>query len=97
MRDRPMATSDSIGRFRCPGVPGGSCTVSARTADAVSSESELIPALIERLGEGDLPVRIVIIQFLGVIRSAESVLPLLEAGRDEALAELVAIQRARSG
>ena len=45
-------------------------------------------ACIERLPDADLATRIVLIQFLGLLRAPQSVVPILEAGRDEALSEV---------
>jgi HEAT repeat protein len=49
---------------------------------------ELVEDAVEHLEEGDLPTRLVLVQFLGLLRCRPAVLPLLRAARDEALAEV---------
>jgi HEAT repeat protein len=56
--------------------------------EVVASNRELIQTSIERLGDADLASRLVLIQFLGIIRAPEAVIPILDAGRDEAIAEV---------
>jgi len=48
----------------------------------------VIDACIERLPDADLATRIVLIQFLGLLRDPRTVVPVLEAGRDEAISEV---------
>lgn len=60
-------------------------------------EDGLIDACIERLPEADLATRIVLIQFLGLLRDPRTVVPVLEAGRDEAIAEVAQATLVRWG
>ena len=55
-----------------------------RTRDAV-----FLPDALVRLREAPLTTRLVLIQFLGLLGRPECVVPLLEAGADEALSEVV--------
>jgi HEAT repeat protein len=50
---------------------------------------EVVERAIARLDAADLPTRLTLVQFLGLVRSEGVVRPLLRAGRDEALAEVV--------
>jgi len=56
--------------------------------ETVRANPGVMASSIERLGEADLATRLVLIQFLGLVGAAESVVPILVAGRDEALAEV---------
>ncbi|MBW2716087.1 MAG: HEAT repeat domain-containing protein, partial [Deltaproteobacteria bacterium] len=55
---------------------------------AASRASELVVAsAAERLPEADLSMKLVLIQFLGIVATPNAVIPILLAGRDEALSE----------
>lgn len=56
--------------------------------DVGRSELELIQSSIDRLATADLSTRLVLIQFLGLMGDAAGVVAILEAGRDEAIAEV---------
>lgn len=49
----------------------------------------LVTSAIERLSEADLATRLVLVQFLGLLRVPEVAVPLLLAGGDEALSQVV--------
>lgn len=49
---------------------------------------ELVEDAVEHLAEGDLPTRLALVQFLGLLRCPAAVLPVLCSARDEALAEV---------
>ena len=49
----------------------------------------MIASAVERLPEADLPMKLVLIQFLGIAATPNAVIPILLAGRDEALSEAV--------
>jgi HEAT repeat protein len=49
----------------------------------------ILTSAIERLSEADLATRLVLVQFLGLLRAPEAPVPLLLAGSDEALAQVV--------
>ena len=59
-----------------------------RTSETASSSDALVADGIERLDSADLSTRLVLVQFLGLLRKAEVVIPVLLAGRDEALADV---------
>lgn len=61
----------------------------ARVRDAALAEPELVERALARLEGGDLQARLTRIQFLGLLHAEETVLPLLRAGRDEALGDVV--------
>lgn len=60
-----------------------------RVRDAARATPELVAAAAEGLERGALPQRLVAVQFLGLAREEASVVPLLQAGLDEALGEVV--------
>jgi HEAT repeat protein len=53
----------------------------------IASDS-VVSSAIERLPNVDLALRLVLVQFLGLVKSPECVIAILEAGRDEAIAEV---------
>jgi len=60
-----------------------------RCVRQVAEDSDcLTSSIIERLPNADLSSRLVLIQFLGLIGTPDCVIPILEAGRDEAVAEV---------
>ncbi len=61
----------------------------ARCHEAAAAVPNLIEDAVERLAEADLPRRLVLVQFLGLLRAEVAILPLLGAASDEALAEVV--------
>ncbi len=61
----------------------------ARVRESASGLPELVDNALARHEEGDLQTRLEWVQFLGILRSERLVEPLLRAGRDEALADLV--------
>ena len=56
--------------------------------EAAQASSELVEDAVEHLEEGDLPTRLVLVQFLGLVRAELAVVPVLCSARDEALAEV---------
>jgi HEAT repeat protein len=60
-----------------------------RVRESALAAPEAVERAVARLDAADLPTRLTLVQFLGLLRSPRTVLPLLRAGRDEALAELV--------
>jgi HEAT repeat protein len=55
----------------------------------LSEDSDhLIASIAERLADADLSSRLVLVQFLALIGTPECVMPVLKAGRDEAIAEV---------
>ncbi len=60
--------------------------VRERLAALVDSEPVIASSAIERLADSDLGTQLALVQFLALVGSREAVIPILEAGRDEALA-----------
>jgi HEAT repeat protein len=56
--------------------------------EAAAASSLVFESAIERLPDADLSTQLVIIQFLGLLRAEEAAVPILLAGRDEALAQV---------
>jgi HEAT repeat protein len=63
-------------------------TITARIAETAASCDDVVESSIERLREGDLSARLTLIQFLGLTADPRCAIPVLEAGRDEAIAEV---------
>ena len=74
--------------------------VDARVS-AIREAARALPNLLEsaqeRLAQAALPQRLMLIQFLGLLGHRGSVVPILEAGRDEALSGVVSETLARFG
>lgn len=60
-----------------------------RARETALAVPEIVEHAVARLEGADLPARLTLVQFLGLLRSERVVLPLLRAGCDEALAEMV--------
>jgi HEAT repeat protein len=71
-----------VGEQECEEIAGQIREV-GRGAPAIVSNA------IERLSEADLATRLVLVQFLGLLRAPEAPVPLLLAAADEALAQVV--------
>ena len=67
---------------------GSAETLCAQIRDSALAAPGTITDAIRRLGEAELGTRLLLVQFLGIVRSPETVVPLLMAARDEALAEV---------
>ncbi len=59
-----------------------------RVREAALASQTLVADAVERLRSADLATRLVLVQLLGLLRLPATVIPLVEAGRDEALAEV---------
>ncbi|MFB3117651.1 MAG: HEAT repeat domain-containing protein, partial [Myxococcota bacterium] len=60
----------------------------AQIREVADSSPTLVSSAIHRLADADLPTRLILVQFLGLSRIPAAVVPILRAGRDEALAEV---------
>lgn len=60
----------------------------SRIREVARSLPRLTESVIERLPESDLASRLNMVQFLGLVGEPECVIAILEAGRDEAIAEV---------
>jgi HEAT repeat protein len=63
--------------------------LAARVRERLRDDEELVRSAVDRLGEASLGHRLVVVQFLGLLARPDTVGPLLEAGLDEALTEIV--------
>ncbi len=68
--------------------PGAAEGLAGRIRDSVEAEDGLLDVTIERSREADLSSRLMLVQFLGLVGSARCVVPILESGLDEAVAEI---------
>jgi HEAT repeat protein len=59
-----------------------------RVREAALASPTLVTDAIERLRSADLATRLVLVQLLGLLRLPATIVPLVEAGRDEALGEV---------
>jgi HEAT repeat protein len=59
-----------------------------RIRDAAARSRDLVVSAIERLSEADLATRLMLLQFLGLLRVREAAVPMLLAGADEALQQV---------
>lgn len=62
--------------------------VATRIAETTRGADLLVTASLDRLDEADLATRMMLIQFLGLSGDPRCAVPILEAGRDEAIAEI---------
>lgn len=60
-----------------------------RIRETVSAVGGVVDSATERLGEADLPTRLALVQFLGLVQAPDAIVPVLLAGQDEALGEVV--------
>lgn len=63
--------------------------LAGRVREAALGTPEVVERALERLEGGELQARLQRVQFLGLLRSDAVVLPLLRAGRDEVLTDVV--------
>lgn len=70
------------------GGPDAAEHLTRRIRETAVSTGGFLEVAVERLGDADLAARLMIVQFLGLIGTPECVRPILEAGRDEAIAEV---------
>jgi len=68
-----------------------------RISETAREGDDLVADGTDRLETADLSTRLVLVQFLGLLRNAEVVIPVLMAGRDEALAEVALATLAAMG
>ena len=59
----------------------------ARIRAASLASDLVIVSAVDRLPEADLSMKLVLIQFLGIVATPNAIIPILLAGRDEALSE----------
>lgn len=72
---------------RCDGSEAEAVVRAVRAA--AEADFLLVADSIERLEDADVPTRLVLVQFLGLLRSPATVPPLLRQAREKALAEVV--------
>lgn len=68
-----------------------------RIRGAARAQAELVPMAIERLRDGDLSLRLSLVQFLGLVGDTAAVIPILEASRDEAIESIALATLVRFG
>ncbi len=59
----------------------------ARIRAAAVASGLVVASAVERMPEADLSTKLILIQFLGIVATPSAVIPILLAGRDEALSE----------
>jgi len=60
----------------------------ARLDEVARANPAIVSSAVTRLAEADLGTQLALVQFLGILRARSAALPILEAGRDEALAQV---------
>jgi HEAT repeat protein len=71
------------------GVDGARAEVlAARIREAAQASPLVIGSAVDRLTEANLPTRLLFLQFLGLVRAEEAVVPMLLAAEDEALSQI---------
>jgi HEAT repeat protein len=65
--------------------------------DVAEASPSVVAAAVEKLEAAELATRLVWVQFLGLLGREDTVVPILRAGRDEALAEVVLTSLAALG
>src|SRR5262245_52938463 len=95
-RSSREAAMEAIVGIACQAAPGDEQRLAERLRES-TSEAGFLPDALGRLGTAPLTTRLVLVQFLGLLARADCVIPLLEAGADEALAELVTSTLAAAG
>jgi HEAT repeat protein len=63
--------------------------LTGRIRDAVASAPEILADALERLTSASLQTRLMLVQLLGLLRRPDTMIPILLAGDDEALTEVV--------
>jgi len=67
--------------------PDPSNALAARIRAAALAGPLVVASAVERLPEADLSTKLILMQFLGIVATPNAVIPILLAGRDEALFE----------
>ena len=62
--------------------------LTARVAEVSRAVPNITSSAVARLPEADLGTQLALVQFLGLLRARSAVAPILEVGRDEALAQV---------
>jgi HEAT repeat protein len=68
---------------------GDAARLAERARSTALAAPEVVARAVARLDSADLATRLTLVQFLGLVATEGVVLPLLRAGRDEALGEMV--------
>jgi HEAT repeat protein len=82
------AAFEALLRWVARSDPAESARRIERIREAVASAPEILPDALERLSSAGLRTRLTLVQFLGLLRRPDTVIPILLAGDDEALAEV---------
>jgi HEAT repeat protein len=60
----------------------------ARIGETARASPLVVGSAVERLADANLPTRLMLVQFLGLVRAEEAVVPMLLAAQDEALSQI---------
>ncbi|MCP5044274.1 MAG: hypothetical protein GY944_24865 [bacterium] len=91
------AAMDSLLRMLSRRDGAEAAALERQIREAARAHSDATASTIDRLADADLATRLVIVQFLGIVGDPDSVIPILESGRDEAIAEVAIATLARLG
>jgi HEAT repeat protein len=68
--------------------PQGADSIVAGIREAAAANTSIVADAIAKLADADLPQKLVLVQFLSLVGARKAVIPVLEAGRDEALSQV---------
>jgi HEAT repeat protein len=60
----------------------------ARIRETAQASPLVVGSAVDRLTDANLPTRLMLVQFLGIVRAEEAVVPMLLAAQDEALSQI---------
>ncbi|MDX1649943.1 MAG: HEAT repeat domain-containing protein, partial [Myxococcota bacterium] len=83
------AAMDAVVRLAARRDGADADRLAERVRETARAEPQLVQTALDRLEGGALPTRLVVVQFLALARDPASVVPMLHAGLDEALLEVV--------
>ena len=62
--------------------------LAARIRETAQASPLVVGSAVDRLTDANLPTRLMLVQFLGLVRAEEAVVPMLIAAQDEALSQI---------
>jgi HEAT repeat protein len=62
--------------------------ISAKVCEATRASPRVVCCAVDRLADANLATRLMLIQFLGLVRAEEAIIPMLLAAQDEALSQI---------
>jgi HEAT repeat protein len=70
-------------------VDGGrAAEIAAKVCEATQASPLVVGSAVDRLADANLPTRLMLVQFLGLVGAQEAIVPMLLAAQDEALSQI---------